>query len=161
MVVGVGIVAALRPAARQAACAGFAAYEAAQRKVGMRSLSRRRVWSAPIAPLAPGRTRAARWDFHRWYEARGPQRCLITMVDDATSCSDGRFSGEETMWAAAAVLRRRIEQHGVPLALSTDWKTVYVRAATELEHAVGHVPLTQFGRMCAASAITGRTRIAS
>lgn len=99
--------------------------------------------------------------FHRWYEARGPQRCLITMVDDATSRSDGRFSGEETMWAAAAVLRRRIEQHGVPLALSTDWKTVYVRAATELEHAVGHVPLTQFGRMCAASAITGRTRIAS
>lgn len=88
--------------------------------------------------------------FHRWYEARGPQRCLITMVDDATSRSDGRFSGEETIWAAAAVLRRWIEQHGVPLALYTDWKTVYVRAATELEQAAGHVPLTQFGRMCAA-----------
>jgi hypothetical protein len=27
--------------------------------------------------------------FHRWYEARGPQRCLITMVDDATSRSAG------------------------------------------------------------------------
>jgi transposase len=88
--------------------------------------------------------------FHRWYEDRGPQRCLITMVDDATSQSTGRFSGEETIWAAATVLRAWIEQHGVPLALYTDWKNVYVRAATEAERAAGQVPVTQFGRMCAA-----------
>ena len=88
--------------------------------------------------------------FHAWYEARGARRCLITMVDDATSRSDGRFSGEETIWAAAAVLRRWIEQHGVPLALYTDWKNVYVRAATAAEQAAGVVPRTQFGRMCAA-----------
>jgi transposase len=88
--------------------------------------------------------------FHRWYEGRGPQRCLITMVDDATSRSAGRFSAEETIWAAAAVLRRWIEAHGVPLALYTDWKNVYVRAATAAEQAAGLVPLTQFGRMCAA-----------
>lgn len=88
--------------------------------------------------------------FHLWYEARGPRRCLITMVDDATSRSDGRFSDEETIWAAAAVLRGWIEQHGVPLALYTDWKNVYVRAATAAEQAAGLVPLTQFGRMCAA-----------
>lgn len=72
------------------------------------------------------------------------------MVDDATSRSDGRFSAEETIWAAAAVLRRWVEQHGVPLALYTDWKNVYVRPATEAERAAGLVPLTQFGRMCAA-----------
>ena len=88
--------------------------------------------------------------FHAWYEARGPRRCLITMVDDATSRSEGRLSDEETIWAAAAVLRRWIEQHGVPLALYTDWKNVYVRAATAAELAAGVVPLTQFGRMCAA-----------
>jgi transposase len=88
--------------------------------------------------------------FHRWYEARGTQRCLMTMVDDATSRSDGCFSAEETIWAAAAVLRRWIEQHGVPLALYTDWKNVYVRAATEAEQTAGLVPRTQFGRMCAA-----------
>ncbi len=88
--------------------------------------------------------------FHLWYEARGPRRCLITMVDDATSRSAGRFSDEETIWAAAAVLRGWIEQHGVPLALYTDWKNVYVRAATAAEQAAGLVPLTQFGRMCAA-----------
>lgn len=91
--------------------------------------------------------------FHKWYEDRGPERCLITMVDDATSQSTGRFSGEETIWAAAAVLRAWIEQHGVPLALYTDWKNVYVRAATEAEQAAGQVPVTQFGRMCAALAI--------
>jgi len=87
--------------------------------------------------------------FHRWYEDRGPQRCLITMVDDATSRSSGGFSDEETIWAAAAVLRRWIEQYGVPLALYTDWKNVYVRAGTAAEQAAGVVPLTQFGRMCA------------
>ena len=68
--------------------------------------------------------------FHAWYETCGPRRCLIAMVDDATSRSAGRFSDEETIWAAAAVLRRSIEQHGVPLALYTDWKNVYVRAET-------------------------------
>jgi transposase len=88
--------------------------------------------------------------FHAWYEARGPRRCLITMVDDATSRSAGRFSEEETIWAVAAVLRQWIEQHGVPLALYTDWKNVYVRAATAVEQGAGVVPLTQFGRMCAA-----------
>jgi transposase len=88
--------------------------------------------------------------FHAWYEARGPRRCLITMVDDATSRSAGQFSDQETIWAAAAVLRRWVEQHGVPLALYTDWKNVYVRAATAAEQAAGQVPRTQFGRMCAA-----------
>ena len=87
--------------------------------------------------------------FHQWYEARGDERCLITMVDDATSRSSGRFSDEETIWAAAAVLRRWIEQYGVPLALYTDWKNVYVRAGTAAEQAAGVVPRTQFGRMCA------------
>jgi len=88
--------------------------------------------------------------FHLWYEARGRPRCLITMVDDATSRSAGRFSDQETIWAAAAVLRGWVEQHGVPLALYTDWKNVYVRAATAAEQAAGLVPRTQFGRMCAA-----------
>jgi transposase len=87
--------------------------------------------------------------FHQWYEARGDERCLIAMVDDATSRSSGRFSDEETIWAAAAVLRRWIEQYGVPLALYTDWKNVYVRAGTAAEQAAGVVPRTQFGRMCA------------
>ena len=91
--------------------------------------------------------------FHAWYEARGPRRCLITMVDDATSRSTGRFSDEETIWAVVAVLRGWLAQHGVPHALDTDWKHVYVSAGTAAEQAAGLVPLTQLGRMCAALGI--------
>jgi transposase len=91
--------------------------------------------------------------FHRWYEDRGPERCLLTMVDDATSHSLGRFSQAETIWDAVAVLRLWIAAHGVPLALYTDWKNVYVREGTEAELAAGEVPRTQFGRMCHALGI--------
>ena len=88
--------------------------------------------------------------FHRWYEDRAPQGCLMSLVDDATSQTWGRLGDQETTWAAVAVLRGWIEQHGVPLALYTDWKNVYVRAPTPGEQAAGVVPVTQFGRMCAA-----------
>jgi transposase len=33
--------------------------------------------------------------FHQWLEDRGPQRCLLTLVDDATGRSAGRFSAQE------------------------------------------------------------------
>ena len=36
----------------------------------------------------------------------------------------------------------------MPRALYTDWKNLYVRAATEREQREGRVPVTQFGRMC-------------
>jgi transposase len=88
--------------------------------------------------------------FHAWYEQRGDARCLLTMVDDATSRTAGRFSAEETIWAAARVLRGWIEQYGVPHALYTDWKNVYVRAPNAEEQGTGAAPVTQFGRMCAA-----------
>lgn len=88
--------------------------------------------------------------FHRWYEDRAPQGCLLTLVDDATGHTGGRLGDQETIWAAVAVLRHWIEQHGVPHALYTDWKNVYVRAPTPAEQGTGVVPQTQFGRMCAA-----------
>jgi transposase len=92
--------------------------------------------------------------FHAWFEQRAPtQPCLITLVDDATSQSLGRFSAQETIWAAVDVLRLWIETYGIPQALYTDWKNVYVRAANELERAQGLVPRTQFGRMCEALGI--------
>ena len=91
--------------------------------------------------------------FHLWYEARAPRGCLMTLVDDATSRTLGRLGEEETIWAAAHVLRRWIEAHGVPLALYTDWKNVYVRVPNAEEQATGAVPRTQFGRMCAALGI--------
>ena len=86
--------------------------------------------------------------FHEWLEERGPRGCFLDMVDDATTTVAGRFSSEETTWAAAGVLRGWIERYGVPRALYTDWKNVYVRPATAREQREGKVPLTQFGRMC-------------
>ena len=91
--------------------------------------------------------------FHLWYEARAPRGCLMNLVDDATGRTLARLGGEETIWAAADVLRRWIEAYGVPLALYTDWKNVYVRVPNAEEQVTGAVPLTQFGRMCASLGI--------
>ncbi len=71
------------------------------------------------------------------------------MVDDATTKGLGRFSEQETTWAAAGVLRRWIERYGVPGALYTDWKNVYVRPPNAEERLRGEPAVTQFGRMCA------------
>src|SRR6266704_1335795 len=86
--------------------------------------------------------------FHDWLEARGPRGCLMDMVDDATSETQARMGKEETIWAAAGVLRIWIGKYGVPRALYTDWKNVYKRQATPAEQLRGKVPVTQFGRMC-------------
>jgi transposase len=86
--------------------------------------------------------------FHDWFEGRGPRGCLMDMVDDASGHCEARMGKEETIWAAAGVLRAWIENHGVPRALYTDWKNVYKRKATSAEQLRGKVPVTQFGRMC-------------
>ena len=86
--------------------------------------------------------------FHGWLEGRGPRGCLMDMVDDATSETQARLGKEETIWAAAGVLRAWIEKYGVPRGLYTDWKNVYKRKATPAEQLRGEVPATQFGRMC-------------
>jgi len=87
--------------------------------------------------------------FHPWFEDRGPQSCLLTLVDDATGKTLGRFGAQETIWAAVGVLRAWIERYGIPHALYTDWKNVYVRVPNAEERDTGVEPLTQFGRMCA------------
>jgi transposase len=86
--------------------------------------------------------------FHDWYQGRAPEGCLMNMVDDATSTVEARMGDEETIWAAARVLQQWIGKYGVPLALYTDWKNVYVREPTAKEELHGKVPVTQFGRMC-------------
>jgi transposase len=86
--------------------------------------------------------------FHDWYQGRAPKACLMNMVDDATSVVEARMGDEETIWAAASVLRQWIGKYGVPLALYTDWKNVYLREPTEKELLHGKTPVTQFGRMC-------------
>lgn len=60
----------------------------------------------------------------------------------------GGTGAEETIWAAVGVLRKLIESYGVPQALYTDWKNVYVREQTGKELLSGQAAVTQFGRMC-------------
>jgi hypothetical protein len=86
--------------------------------------------------------------FHDWLEERGPGGCLMNMVDDASGDTLARMGKEETIWAAAGVLRAWIKKYGVPVALYTDWKNVYVQEASGKEQMQGVVPVTQFGRMC-------------
>ena len=87
--------------------------------------------------------------FHEWLEERGARGCLMHMVDDATTKALGWFTAEESIWAAVGVLRRWIEHYGVPQALYTDWKNVYVRPPNAGERMRGEAAVTQFGRMCA------------
>jgi transposase len=87
--------------------------------------------------------------FHPWFEGRAPASCLLTLVDDATGQTQGQLGAQETIWAAVGVLRAWIERYGIPQALYTDWKNVYVRPPNADERVTGAEPLTQFGRMCA------------
>ena len=86
--------------------------------------------------------------FHEWLEKRGPRGCLMNLVDDATSTTLCRLGEQETIWAAVGVLRAWMEKYGVPRALYTDWKNVYVREPTAQEYLRGTPATTQFGRMC-------------
>jgi transposase len=87
--------------------------------------------------------------FEAWLEDRGPTACLMDLVDDATSQCALRFEPQETIWGAVRSLRAWIAAHGIPMALYTDWKNVYVRKPTDAEVAAGEPGLTAFGRMCA------------
>jgi len=86
---------------------------------------------------------------HAWFEERGSKCFLMNMVDDATSRTEAIFSEEETIWAAVTVLRKWVSKYGIPKALYTDWKNVYVTEPTPRQELRGEVPVTQFGRMCA------------
>jgi transposase len=86
--------------------------------------------------------------FHEWLEGRGPRGCLMNLVDDATGATLCRMGEQETIWAAVGVLQAWMEKYGVPRALYTDWKNVYVREPTAKELLHGKPAITQFGRMC-------------
>ena len=123
-----------------------------------RWMMRAKLWSRTRKRKKPFRRRDRRahfgelvqldGSFHDWFEGRGPTACLISIIDDATGRSLGRFNKEETTWDAARVLRCWIEQYGVPKALYVDAKRVFVRGGTVNELAAGIAPVTQFGRMC-------------
>jgi len=87
---------------------------------------------------------------HRWFEDRGEKSCLMNMVDDATSTRLAFLSEQETIDSAMKLLWKWIECYGVPQALYTDRKNIYVADAKSREMArdEGREALTQFGRSC-------------
>lgn len=88
--------------------------------------------------------------FHRWFEERGEETCLMNMVDDATGVTLSLIAEEETTEAAMTLLWKWIETFGIPAALYTDRKNVYVPSEkTALKASLeGEERLTQFGRAC-------------
>lgn len=87
---------------------------------------------------------------HRWFGLEGEQTCLMNAVDDATGTTLALLAEEETTASAMTLLWRWIERYGIPQAVYTDRKTVYVtdREPTVEEQLAGEQPLTVFGKAC-------------
>lgn len=87
---------------------------------------------------------------HAWYGPELQHTCLMSMVDDATGLSMTLMAEQETTEAAMMLLRRWLERHGVPKALYTDRKNVYIteRPPTLEEQLAGEEPMTAFGKAC-------------
>lgn len=87
---------------------------------------------------------------HQWFGREKGMACLMNMIDDATGDTLGLMDHQETTKAAMNALRRWIEKYGIPRALYTDKKTVYVtgREPTLEEQLAGEIPLTTFGKAC-------------
>ncbi len=87
---------------------------------------------------------------HAWFGPEKDKACLMNMVDDATGATLGLMDHQETTHAAMGLLWRWIERHGIPLALYTDKKNVYLtgREPTLEEQLAGEEPRTAFGKAC-------------
>jgi transposase len=88
---------------------------------------------------------------HDWFEGRGPKCCLMNMVDDAQGTTYARSFPQETIEAAMRVLEGWIGHYGVPEALYTDRKNVYVldREPTNAELLEGITkPKSHFEKAC-------------
>lgn len=86
---------------------------------------------------------------HEWFGG-GKRCCLMSMVDDATGRRHSVLAEEETTEAAMRLLWQWVELYGVPRALYTDHKNVYItdREPTLEEELSGQLPLTAFGKAC-------------
>ncbi len=87
---------------------------------------------------------------HRWFGADGPQTCLMNMVDDSTGATMALMAEQETTEGAMRLLWAWIKRHGIPKALYTDKKNVFVtdRKPTLDEQLAGKEPRTAFGAAC-------------
>ena len=87
---------------------------------------------------------------HRWFGPDGGEACLMNMVDDAKGTTLSFMAEEETTEAAMCCLWQWIERYGIPKALYTDKKNVFVtdREPTIEEQLADQEPVTAFGKAC-------------
>ena len=87
---------------------------------------------------------------HAWHGPEHPHSCLMSLVDDATGRCMTLLAEQETTGAAMALLQRWVKRYGVPQALYTDRKNVYVtdRPPTLEEQLADEEPRTVFGAAC-------------
>ena len=84
--------------------------------------------------------------YHRWFEKRGNECCLIVFIDDATSeLMLLRFVLHENSYNYMACLKSYIERFGRPLALFSDRHSIF-RATRPTK--TGERTQTQFARAC-------------
>lgn len=94
--------------------------------------------------------------FHHWFGPDHPESCLIEMIDDATGIRLSLMAQEETTEACMRLLWEWVKRYGIPKALYTDKKNVFItnRSATLEEQLAGEEPKTAFGKACARLDIT-------
>jgi hypothetical protein len=87
---------------------------------------------------------------HRWFGAEQPEACLMNMVDDATGTTLSLMAWAETTEIAMRTLWAWIERYGIPRALYTDRKNVFLspREPTLAEQLAGEEPVTPFAKAC-------------
>lgn len=87
---------------------------------------------------------------HQWFGDGEPESCLMDMVDDATGNTVALMDEEETTEVAMRALLQWCNDYGIPEALYTDKKNVYVtnREPTLEEQLAGQEALTEFGKVC-------------
>jgi transposase len=85
---------------------------------------------------------------HDWFEGRGEEAVLISMVDDATGRPFLRFFPADTTAANMTLLRDYLLHHGRPLAIYADKASHFKtsRPTTVVEDLAGVEAETQFGR---------------
>jgi hypothetical protein len=87
---------------------------------------------------------------HEWFGTGQRRTCLMNMVDDATGATMALMGEQETTDLAMRLLWRWIERYGIPKALYTDKKNVFLtkRQPTIEEQLAGEEPMTAFGKAC-------------
>lgn len=84
--------------------------------------------------------------YHRWFEKRGDECCLLVFIDDATSeLKLLRFVEHESSYNYMSCLKAYIDRFGRPLALFSDRHSIF-RATNPT--AAGERTPTQFARAC-------------